>query len=68
VRQDLQGKITWTDVNGKKVSVILKTSKPTVFDLTFLELSSTYPDESTDGWSDTIQVCIVHAYNSCSRC
>ena len=57
VRQDLQGTIRWTEVVGKKVIVILKTSKATVFEITIQELE--HPPYAVSRWQDVIQVCSV---------
>jgi hypothetical protein len=63
VRQDLQGTITWAEVDGKDVTVILKTSKATEFELTFWERKlSTYSGSSY--WNDDIQVCSVEFLNN----
>jgi hypothetical protein len=60
VRQDLQGEITWSADLGKKVSVILKTSKATEFEVTFLQQMTSNQYDSS--WSDIIQVRIVKRF------
>lgn len=57
IRQDLQGEVTWKGTYGKKVSIILKTSKRTVFHVTIVQQVITYDFGAS--WHDTIQVCIV---------
>jgi hypothetical protein len=52
--------ITWSADLGKKVSVILKTSKATEFEVTFLQQVNS--NQYGLPWSDIIQVRIVERF------
>lgn len=57
IREDLHGEIIWSNVSGKTISAILRTSKATEFHIRYLQRKLPY-----DGgylWFDRIKVCII---------